>query len=139
MKVLRKIVDCKNLEISQENVYDGKMFNKFTNLQYTDYNSTVKRLLHRFFQNIFRKPPVLKRIISEKIPSRTRSASKIQIYLFFFSVELQIQSFFLQFSQKELHHGSFRIFGKFSARYLYQAFSNNVRMYEFTKIYRINF
>ena len=46
--MLRKISDCESLEISQENASDGVYFSKVTYSQYTDYNSAIKRLLHRF-------------------------------------------------------------------------------------------
>ena len=48
-KILRKIINCESLENSQENAYDGKYSTKVTNLQCTDYNSTISRLHHRFF------------------------------------------------------------------------------------------
>ena len=46
--MLRKIIDCESLEISQENASDGVYFSKVTYSQYTDYNSAIKRLLHIF-------------------------------------------------------------------------------------------
>ena len=50
MKMLRKIIDCKSLGISQEYVQDGVYFGKVTRLQCTDCNSIIKRLHHRFFR-----------------------------------------------------------------------------------------
>ena len=44
MKMLRKIIDGKNLEISQENVYEGVSFSKVTNLQHSDGNLSVEAL-----------------------------------------------------------------------------------------------
>ena len=46
MKMLRKIIDGKSLEISQENVYEGVSFSKVTNLQ---CNFAIKVAHHRYF------------------------------------------------------------------------------------------
>ena len=69
--MLRKIIDCEDLEISRENAYDRVYFNKVANLQCTDYNSAIKRVLHRVLWNIFPKAAILKRIFLEKILWRT--------------------------------------------------------------------
>ena len=50
MKMLRKIIDGKSLEISQENAYEGVSFSKVTNLQCSDRNFAI-----RIKNNIFRK------------------------------------------------------------------------------------
>ena len=47
--MFRKITDCESFDISRENVYDGVYFTKVTNLQCTDCNSALKRLLRKFF------------------------------------------------------------------------------------------
>ena len=51
--MLRKIIDGKSLEISQENVYEGVSFSKVTNLQRSDANFAIKILFtqaqHRYF------------------------------------------------------------------------------------------
>ena len=49
MKMLRKIIDGKSLEISQENVYEGVSFSKVTNLQCSDCNFAIKIAHHRYF------------------------------------------------------------------------------------------
>ena len=49
MKMLQKIINCKSLDISQENVYDGVYFSNAANLHCTDCNSTIKDLHRRFF------------------------------------------------------------------------------------------
>ena len=53
MKMLKKIIDGKSFEISQENVYDGGSFSKVTNLQCSDCNFSIKITHHRyFFENV---------------------------------------------------------------------------------------
>ena len=42
-KMLWKITDCENMEISQENFYNGVSFSKNTNLQCSDRNFAIKR------------------------------------------------------------------------------------------------
>ena len=49
MKMLRKIIDRKSLEISQKNVYDGVSFSKVTNLQCSDCNFAIKITQNRYF------------------------------------------------------------------------------------------
>ena len=61
MKILGKITDCKNLEISQENFYDEVSFSKVTNLQCSDCNFAIKRTLHRFFLEYVPKTSCLKK------------------------------------------------------------------------------
>ena len=58
--MLRKIIDGKSLEISQENVYDGVSFSKVTNLQCSDCNFAVKITHHRYFLKMYRTLAVLK-------------------------------------------------------------------------------
>ena len=60
--MLQKITYGESLEISQDNVYDGVCFSKVTNLQCTDYNSTIKRIHRKFFFNYIPKTTVLHRI-----------------------------------------------------------------------------
>ena len=62
MKMLRKIIDGKSLEISQKNVYEGISFSKVTNLQCSDCNFAIKIAYHRYY----RKLAVLKNNISRK-------------------------------------------------------------------------
>ena len=62
MKILRKIINCESLEISQENFYDEVSFSKFTSLHCSDCNFTIKRTHHRFFLEYVHKPAVLERI-----------------------------------------------------------------------------
>ena len=53
MKMLRKIIDGKSWEISQENVYDGVSFSKVPNLQCSHCNFAIKITHHRhFFENV---------------------------------------------------------------------------------------
>ena len=66
MKMLRKIIDGKSLEISQENVYEGVSFNKVTNLQCSDCIFAIKIAHHRCFWNMYRKLAVLKNNILRK-------------------------------------------------------------------------
>ena len=49
MKILRNIIDCKSLEISQENFYDGVSFSKVTGLHCSDSNFAIKRT-HKMHQ-----------------------------------------------------------------------------------------
>ena len=49
MKMLRKIIDSKSLEISQENVYEEVSISKVTNLQCSDCNFAIKIAHHRYF------------------------------------------------------------------------------------------
>ena len=50
MNMLRKIIDCKSLEISKENVCEN--VSKVTSLQCSDCNFTIKKTHHRFFYRI---------------------------------------------------------------------------------------
>ena len=55
MKILGNIIDCKSLEISQENFYDGVSFSKVTGLHCSDGNFAIKRI-HKMHQNkLFRR------------------------------------------------------------------------------------
>ena len=60
MKMLRKIMDGKSLEISQENVYEGVSFSKVTNLQCSDCNFAIKLAHHRYFLEYVPKTNCLK-------------------------------------------------------------------------------
>ena len=61
MKILQKISECISLESSQENACDGVYFSKVANLQYTDCNFTINKLLKRFFFGIILKKSCLKK------------------------------------------------------------------------------
>ena len=49
MKMLRKNIDCENLETSQKNFYDGVFFRKVASLQCLDRNFVLIRTHDRFF------------------------------------------------------------------------------------------
>ena len=49
MKMLRKIIEGKSLEISQENVYKEVSFSNVTNLQGSDCNFAIKIAHNRHF------------------------------------------------------------------------------------------
>ena len=66
MKVLRKIIDGKSLEISQQNVYEGVSFSKVTNLQCSDCNFAIKKGHHRFFLENVPNTSCLKKQYFEK-------------------------------------------------------------------------
>ena len=66
MKMLRKIIDGKSLEISQENVYEGVSFSKVTNLQCSDCNFAIKIAHHRYFLEYVPKTSCLKKQYFEK-------------------------------------------------------------------------
>ena len=66
MKMLGKITDCENLEISQENFYDEVSFSKVTNLQWSSCNFAIKELTTASSWKMYRKLVVLKRINFEK-------------------------------------------------------------------------
>ena len=53
--MLQILIDCKSLENSQEKIPDTICFSNVESLQLTDRISTLNRLHHRFFRNIFRK------------------------------------------------------------------------------------
>ena len=61
MKKLQKMIVREGLEISQENIYDG-VFIKVTYLQFSDCNSSIKRLPHRSFLEYVSKVSCLKKI-----------------------------------------------------------------------------
>ena len=62
MKMLRKIIDDKSLEISQESVYEGVSFSKVTNLQCLDCNFAIKIAHHKYFLEYVPKTNCLKTI-----------------------------------------------------------------------------
>ena len=66
MKMLRKIIDGKSLEISQENVYEGVSFSKVTNLQCSDCNFVIKIAHRRYFLEYVPKTSCLKKQYFEK-------------------------------------------------------------------------
>ena len=66
MKMLRKIIDGKSLEISQESVCEGVSFSKVTNLQCSDCNFAIKIAHHRYFLEYVPKTSCLKQQYFEK-------------------------------------------------------------------------
>ena len=66
MKMLRKKIDSKSLEISQENVREGVSFSKVTNLQYSDCNFAIKIAHRRYFLEYVPKTSCLKKQYFEK-------------------------------------------------------------------------
>ena len=66
MKMLRKVIDGKSFEISQENVYEGVSFSKVTNLQCSDCNFAIKIAPHRYFLEYVPKTSCLKKQYFEK-------------------------------------------------------------------------
>ena len=66
MKMLRKIIDGKSLDISQENVYEGVSFSKVTNLQCSDCNFAIKIARHRYFSEYVPKTSCLVKQYFEK-------------------------------------------------------------------------
>ena len=60
--MLRKIIDGKSLEISQENVYEGVSFSKVTNLQCSDHNFAIKIAHHLCFLEYVSKTSCFKKI-----------------------------------------------------------------------------
>ena len=66
MKMLRKIIDGKSLEISQKNVYEGVSFSKVTNLHCLDCNFAIKIAQHRYFLQYVPKTSCLKKQYFEK-------------------------------------------------------------------------
>ena len=66
MEMLRKIIDGKSLEISQENVYEGVSFSKVTSLHCSDCNSAIKTAHHRYFLEYVAKTSCLEKQYFEK-------------------------------------------------------------------------
>ena len=66
MKMLRKIIDSKSLEISQANVYEGVSFSKVTNLQCSDCNFAIRIAHHRYIMEYVLKTSCLKKQYFEK-------------------------------------------------------------------------
>ena len=66
MKMLRKIIDGKSLEISKENVYERVSFNKVTNLQCSDCNFAIEIAHHRYSLEYLPKTSCLKKQYFEK-------------------------------------------------------------------------
>ena len=61
MKMLQKVIDGKNLEISQVNVYEGVSFTKVTDLRCSDCNFAIKIAHHRYFLEYVPKTSCLKK------------------------------------------------------------------------------
>ena len=66
MKMLRKIIDDKSLEISQENVYEEVSFSKVTNLQCLGCNFAIKIAHHRYFLGYVPRTSCFKKQYFEK-------------------------------------------------------------------------
>ena len=66
MKMLRKIIDGKSLEISQENVYEEVSFSKVTNLQCSGCNFAIKIAHHRYFLGYVPRTSCFKKQYFEK-------------------------------------------------------------------------
>ena len=66
MKMLRKRIDGKSLEISQEKVYEGVSFSKVSNLQCSDCYFAIKIAHHRYFLEYVPKTSCLKKQYFEK-------------------------------------------------------------------------
>ena len=49
MEMLRKVIDCGSLNISQEHFYGGVSFSKVTSLQCLGCNFAMNRTHYRFF------------------------------------------------------------------------------------------
>ena len=64
--MLRKIIDCKSLEISQENSHDGVPFSKVASLQRSEGNVVIKRTHQGFFLEYVRKTSCLENNKREK-------------------------------------------------------------------------
>ena len=64
--MLRKIVDVKSLEVSQENAYEGVSFSKVTNVQCSNWNFAIKIAHHRYFLEYVPKTSCLKKQYFEK-------------------------------------------------------------------------
>ena len=66
MKKLRKMIVCEGLEISEENAYDA-VFSEVTCLQFTDCNSSIKRLLHiSLLEDVSKASCLQKNILTKK-------------------------------------------------------------------------
>ena len=66
MKMLRKVIDCESLEVSQENVYDRVSFSKAKSLTSSDCNFTLKRTDDRFILEYVPKASCYKKTILRK-------------------------------------------------------------------------
>ena len=66
MKMLRKIIDGKSLEIPRENVYEEVSFSKVTNLQCSDCSFAMKIAHYRYFREYVPKTSSLKKQYFEK-------------------------------------------------------------------------
>ena len=64
--MLRKIIDSKSLEISQENSYDGVSFSKVASLLCSECNVVIKRTHQGFFLEYVRKTSCLENNKREK-------------------------------------------------------------------------
>ena len=61
MEMLRKIIDGKNLEISQENAYEEVFFSKVKSVKCSDCNFAAKIAHHRYFSEYVLKTSCLKK------------------------------------------------------------------------------
>ena len=67
MKMLRKMIDGKSLEISQENAYEGVSFGKVTNLQCSDCNFAIKTAQRYFLGNVPKTSCLKKQYFEKKV------------------------------------------------------------------------
>ena len=67
MKLLQKIIDCKRLEIFQENFCNGVSLCEAASLQCSDYNFAINRTHHRLFLEYVPKTSCLKKQKREKV------------------------------------------------------------------------
>ena len=66
MKMLRRIIDGRSLEISQKNVYEEVPFSKVTNLQCSDCIFAIKITHHRCFLEYVPETSCIKKQYFEK-------------------------------------------------------------------------
>ena len=64
--MLRKMIDGKSLEMSQENIYEEVSFSKVTSPQCSDCNFAIKIDHHRYFLEYVPKTSCLKKQYFEK-------------------------------------------------------------------------
>ena len=60
MMIFRNIIDCKSLESSQDNLYNGVYFSKVASPQCIDCNLSINRICHIFFSEYVPKNTCLR-------------------------------------------------------------------------------
>ena len=75
--MLRKIIDGRSLEISQENVYEGVPFSKVTNIQCSDATLLLRQLITDTFWNMYPKLAILKNKILRKKSMTDKLLNKV--------------------------------------------------------------